>query len=101
MSGGGADPVRDLAVGIDDGRLSRSQEVLEEAHLGREVMLGRRMVVEVIARQVGEGCARELHAIEPVLVEPMRRSLERQMADGAAGEIVEAAVQRDRVRRGQ
>ena len=39
------------------------------------------MIVHVIAREVGEAAGADPHAVQPVLVEPMRRRLERQMGD--------------------
>ena len=47
------------------------------------------MVVEMVARQVGEAAGREPHAVEPVLVEPVRRGFEREMGDALARELVE------------
>ena len=59
------------------------------------------MIVEMVARQIGEGAGGDAHAVEPVLVEAVRGRFERQMRDALAGELVERAMQLDRIGRGQ
>ena len=77
------------------------QQLVEQAQLGGEIGVRRRVIVEMVARQIGEGAGREAHAVEPVLVEAVRGGFQREMGDAAAGELVERSVQRDRVRRRQ
>ena len=55
----------------------------------------------MIARQIGEGTGGDAHAVEPVLVEAVRGGLEREMRDAFARELVEHAMQLDRIGRGQ
>ena len=61
----------------------------------------RRMIVEMIARQIGEGRRRDAHAVEPVLIEAVRGRFDRKMRDAFAGERIERAMQLDRIGRGQ
>ena len=60
-----------------------------------------RMIIHVVARQIGEAAGGDAHAVQPVLVEPVRRRLERQMRDAFARDLVELPMQRDRIRRRQ
>jgi hypothetical protein len=60
-----------------------------------------RMIVHVIAREIGKTAGGDAHAVEPELVEPVRGRLEGQMRDAVAGDFVELPVKRDRVRRRQ
>jgi len=58
-------------------------------------------MVEVIAREIGEGGEREPNAVESALVDPERRRLHGEMRDAAPREVVERAMQFDRPRRRQ
>ena len=44
------------------------------------------MVVEMVAREVGEGGRADRHAVDAALVEAMRRGLERKVVDARIGE---------------
>ena len=72
-----------LVVEIDHGGAVARQQLGEQPRLGREI--GRHVVViiEMIARQVGEGGGFELQPVEPELVEPVARGFERDMIDAA------------------
>ena len=59
------------------------------------------MIVEMVAADIGEAAGRDAHAVEPVLVEAVRGRFHRQMRHALAGELVERAMQRDRIGRGQ
>ena len=85
-----------MTAGAPSGRRSP-----EQPQLGGEIVLDRRVIVHVVARQIGEGAGGEAHAVEPLLVEAVRRGLHREMRDAARGEPVEGLMQRDRVRRRQ
>ena len=63
--------------------------VVEQAQLGGEIGFDGLMIIEVIARQIGEGAGGDAHAVEPVLVEPMRGGFQREMRDALAREAVE------------
>ena len=73
-------------------------QVGEQPQLGGEIGLDGRMIIEMIARQIGEGAGGDAHAVEPVLVEPVRGRLQRQMRDALAGQPGRAcgAVRPDR-----
>ena len=43
----------------------------------------------------------DAHAVQPILVEPVRGGLEREMGDALARDLVELPMQRDRIRRRQ
>src|SRR5438105_10008754 len=64
-------------------------------------MLDRRMIVEMVAREVAEPGGGYAQPIEAVLVETMRGRLDREVRDALAGERVEGAVQFHRIRRGE
>src|SRR5439155_24870307 len=66
--------VRMLVIDIDDRGCTGRQQFLKQPQLGSEIRIEVRMIVEMIARDDDE-CARgKVQAIEPVLIEPMRRS---------------------------
>ena len=75
---------------------------LEQPQLGGEIGLdasddspdGRAM-------RLVKAAGRDAHAVEAVLVEPVRGRLDRKMRDAFAGERVERAMQRDRIGRRQ
>ena len=90
-----------IVIGIDDGRGARRQQSLEQPQLGGEIGLEARMIIEMIARDVGEAAGRDAQAVEPVLIEAVRGRFDREMGDAVAGERVDRAVQRDRIRRRQ
>src|SRR5476651_1105185 len=54
---------------------------IEKMQFGREIGFERSVIIEMVARQIREGAGRDPHAIKPVLIEAMRRGLERQMRD--------------------
>ncbi len=55
----------------------------------------------MVARQIGEGAGRNAHAVETMLVEPVRGGFQREMADALSRQPVEGAMQLDRIGRGQ
>ena len=85
----------------DGGAIRRITRSLEQPQLGVEVMRDIRMIIHVVARQIGKTAGSDAHAVEPELVEPVRGSLEREMRDAVACDLVELAMQRDRIGRGQ
>ena len=60
-----------------------------------------RMIVEMIARQIGVGAGRNAHAVQPMLIETVRRRFHRQMRHALVGQLIERAMQLDRIGRGQ
>ena len=85
-------------VDVDHRRAARQHQIGEQAQLGGEIGLHGRMIIEMVARQIGEGAGGDAHAVEPVLVEPVRGGFQRQMRDAFAGERDRAcdAVRPDR-----
>jgi hypothetical protein len=73
-----------LVVGVDHRAAAVGHQRLEQPQLRREIGLDRRMVVEMIAAEIGEGAGRDPDAVEPVLVEPVRGRLDREMRDALA-----------------
>ena len=65
------------------------------------VLLDGRMVVHVVAAEIGEGAGREPDAVEPPLVEAVARRLHRGMGDAGIGKLGEQLVQLDRIGRGE
>ena len=55
----------------------------------------------MIAGDVGEAAGRDAQAVEPELIEAVRRRFDGKMGDAVAGERIDRTVQLDRIRRGQ
>ena len=90
-----------FGVRIDDGDAVGRQQLGEQAQLGGQVGLHRGMVVEVIAAEVGEGGRLQPHAVEPELIEAVRRRLEGQVRDAFGRQLGQRPVQRHRIGRRQ
>ncbi len=88
-------------VDVEHGAGVGWQQLGEEPRLGVEIGVHALVVVEMVARQIGEGRRAELEAVEAELVEAVARRLERDMVDAAPREHLQLAVQRDRVGRGE
>ncbi len=89
-----------LGIHIDDGAGARRQQLAEQAELLVEIGLEARVIVEMVAGDVGEGAGGKPHAVDAALLEPMARRFERKMGDAGFGEIGEDAVELYGVRRG-
>ena len=72
----------------------------EQAQLGAQVVLEVRVIIHVVAGDVGEAAGRDLHAIETELVEAMAGGFQRQMVDAVLLQLRQQAVDFDRIRRG-
>ncbi len=88
-------------VDADHRRAAWLHQRIEQADLGGEIGLDARVIVEMVARQIGESADGNTHAVEPALVEAVRRGFQRQMSDALARQLIEGAMQFDRVRRGE
>ena len=88
-------------VDIDDGGAARRDQVGKQPQLGGKISLDRRMIIEMVTRQIRIGAGGDAHAVEAVLVETVRRRFQGEMRDALAGQTIERAMQFDRVRRGQ
>ena len=98
---GGDHLARVLGIGVDDGNAVGRQQLGEQAQLGGEIGLHARVIVEMVAAEIGEGGGLQPHAVQPVLVEAVRGGLEGQMRDALGRQLRQRPVQRDRVGRGQ
>src|SRR6266700_6075107 len=88
-------------IGRDHGSTARRDQLAEQPKLGRQIMRDSRMIIHVVAREMGEAAGRDAHAVEAVLIEPVRGRLERKMRDAIVRDLVELPMQRDRIRRRQ
>ena len=68
-------------VGVEHRRAVPRQQLGEEAALGREIGRHVGVIIEMVARQVGERRRRQREPVEAELVEPVARGLERDMVD--------------------
>ena len=66
-------------VRVDDER-TVAREQRHEARFRLEVRVHRLMVVQVVARQIGEHRRRELYPVETPLIERVRRGFDRDTA---------------------
>ena len=79
----------------------RQRRPVEQHRLRRFVALHRAVIVEMVARQVGEQRDVDLHAVQPSLLEPDRRHFHRQRARTGIEQRADLALQRHRVGRRQ
>ena len=80
---------------------ANGEQIAEETELCCEVGFHRRVVVEVIAAEIGEACGFELHAIEAELVEAVGGGFEGEMRDAFVGERCERGMKGDGIGRRQ
>ena len=59
-------------IGRDHRSAIRRDQIAEQPQLGGKIMRDVRMVIHVVARQVGETAGGDAHAVEPILIEPVR-----------------------------
>ena len=88
-------------VDVDDGGAARRQHAGEQPLLGGAVGIDVRMVVEMIAGEVGEGGGSEPHTVEPALLEAVARRLHGDALGPRRGGVAENPVQRQRVGGGE
>src|SRR6202030_4389366 len=86
-----------FVIDVDDRGCALRQQFFKQPKLGGQVRLEVLMIVEMIARDVGESSGRDAQTIKSVLVKAMRRSFDREMTDAIRGQRVERAVQLDGV----
>ena len=91
-------PASERIVHVHDGptRVIRR----EEPRLGLEVRIHRAVVVEMVLRQVREDRRIEHDAVDPLLLERMRRHLERRTSNAGVAHPCQQALEVGRLRRG-
>ncbi len=85
--------IRMRAIRRDHGGAVRRDDALEQDQLGGEIRVLGRVIVHVIARQIGEAADRHTHAVDAMLVEAVRGGLHREMRDAVLGETRRACAQ--------
>ena len=98
---GGHDRVRARMVDINNRTTARRDERLEQPEFSGEIRFEAWMIVEVIARNVGERRRRDAQPVQTILIEPMRRRLDRKMRHPLPRERIERTMQRHGIRRGE
>src|SRR5437660_3921913 len=63
---------RAIMIGRDHRRAARRYQIAEQAELRIEIMRNIRMIIHVVAREVGEAAGRDAHAVEAILIESVR-----------------------------
>jgi hypothetical protein len=87
-----------LVIGRDYGRTTRLDQIREQAQLGGKISLQGRVIIEMITAEIGESTGGNAHAVEAALIEPMRGGFDGEVRHAFAGELIERAVQRHRIR---
>ena len=99
--GGGHHRRRVIAVHVDDRRPARGEDRGKEPELGGEIVRDGRMVVHMVAAEIGEAGGSEPETVKPALIEPVARRLDRGGGDALPRETRKGGMEGDRVRRGQ
>ena len=89
-----------VGIGIDHRNAAALHDFGKQAQLDGQVILEGRMIVHVIAGDVGEANACDLHAIQPVLVQPMAGGFDGQVIHAIGRKLRQQLVDFHRVRRG-
>ena len=74
-------------VGIGDGGGPLGKQRVEQAELGPQVIVECVVVVEVVAREIGEAAGRKPHAIEAPLLQPVARRFDGEVSHVISGEV--------------
>src|SRR5919108_4495954 len=90
-----------LVIGRDYGGATRLDQIREQAQLGGKIGLQGRMIVEMITAKISESAGGNAHAVEAALIESMRGGFDGEVGHAFAGELIEGAVERHRVRCGE
>ena len=78
-----------------------SSEITDEASLGGEIGVERLVIIEMIARQIGEDRRAKLQAVDTTLIEAVRGNLHRDSPGAALHQLGECRLQVDRPGRRQ
>src|SRR5262249_33432024 len=90
-----------LVVDRGHRRTTRLDPTLEQAQLGGKISAERRVIIEMIAPEIGEAAGAHVHAVETALIESMRGGFDGEMRPTFARELIERAVQGNRVGGGE
>ena len=93
------DRLRLLLIGRNDRPAGGLDQIGEQPQLRSEIGVERRMIIEMIAAEIGERAGRHPQPIETILVQPMGRRLDDQMRHALAGKAAHGSMQCDGVRR--
>ena len=85
-------------VDIDDSGATRHQKLGEEPGLGGEIGLHVRMVIQMIAAQIGEGRDMDVQPVQTALSQPVAAGFKRQMRDTGGCQGRQRGMQADSVR---
>jgi hypothetical protein len=88
-------------IGGDHRRATGRNEIAEQPQLGIQVVRDIRMIIHMVAREIGEAARRDADAVETELIEPVRGGFKGKMRDAIARDLVELTMQGDRIGRGQ
>ena len=72
LLGGFDDLSRITIVNADHGAAARHNKVIEQPQLGGEIGFDGWVIVEMIARQIGEGASSDTDTVKPMLIESVR-----------------------------
>ena len=64
--------LRAIMIGRDHRSAVRDDEIAKQPKFCAKIMRDVRMVIHVVARQIGEGARTDTHTIKPILIEPVR-----------------------------
>jgi hypothetical protein len=95
------DPLAPGVVGPHHGRAALVHDLGEQPHLGGEVVLHVGMIIEVVARQVGEGAGHDRQPFVAVLRQAVARGFVGDVSDAFAREPGHVREEGHDVRRGQ
>ena len=93
--------VRPAIVCPDHGSALVSDNFVEQPHLGGEIILHGRMIIEMIAAEVGEGTRRNGDALIAILRQTVAGCLIGQMRDAFARQPAGIREESDDIRRGK
>jgi hypothetical protein len=88
-------------IAIDDRRAAGNQKFTEQTRFGVEIVLHGAVVIEMIAREIGEGRRRNLQSVEAILIEPMAGRFDRDMLYAVSCQRLKIGMKIDGIGRGE
>ena len=85
-------------VNIDNGGAARHQQIGEQPRFGSEIGVDIRVMVQMIAAEIGKAGDMHIHAVQTVLFQPVAAGLDRKMGNAGAGQLVQGRMQAQRIR---